>query len=296
MELITFLQSFASPALDSLMLLVTNLGSEAVYIAAIVVIYTAVDARRGRALALLLLASFYANQLLKLAVASQRPFQVEPDVLRSAAAAETAPGHSFPSGHAQGAATFWGQAAAYVRRRWFTLLAAAVVLVVSLTRLYLGVHFPIDVLGGWAVAAALVALALWLELRRVSLSRGARIALGAALPLAFHLVLPTDESGLLLGSFAAFAVGPELVRFEAGGPLRARALLALLALALVFAALFGSSAALSEDVKRLPLVSFSRYLVIGGLVTIVAPLLGRALRLVPASPGGDATGRAARPR
>ncbi len=44
------------------------------------------------------------------------PFQVDPDVLRSAAAAETAPGKSSPSGHAQGAATFRGQASAHAGR------------------------------------------------------------------------------------------------------------------------------------------------------------------------------------
>lgn len=294
MELVYALQSVASPALDRLMMAVTQLGSETVYIALIVVVFVSLDARRGRALALVLLASFYANQVLKLAFTTQRPFQVDPDVLRSAAAADTAPGHGFPSGHAQGSATFWWLAAYYLRRRWFTVLALVVVLAVSLSRVYLGVHMPIDILGGWLFAGGFVVLAAWLERSGLSLGKWLRVVLGVSVPLALHLLVPTEFSGMLLGCFAAFAAGPELVRHEAGGTVLKRTLLALLALALVFAAMFGSSAALAEDVKRLPLVSFTRYLVIGGLVTVVVPLLGRSLGLVPAPSVGAGAREGAR--
>ncbi len=293
MELVYALQSVASPTLDRLMMAVTQLGSETVYIALIVVVFTSVDARRGRALALVLLASFYANQVLKLVFTTQRPFQIDPEVLRSPAAADTAPGHGFPSGHAQGSATFWGLAAAYVRRSWFTVLALAVALGVSVSRVYLGVHMPIDILGGWVLAAAFVALAVWLERSRISLGKGLRIGLGVCVPLALHLLAPTEYSGMLLGCFAAFAAGPELVRHEAGGTLTQRALLCLLALALAFGALLGSSVALPEELKRLPLVSFTRYLAIGALVTVVMPLIGRSLGLAqrPAAHGVSAPPR-----
>lgn len=281
MELVYALQSAASPALDRLMMAVTQLGSETVYIALIVVVFTGVDAQRGRSLALLLLASFYVNQVLKLAFTTQRPFQVDPEVLRSPAAADTAPGHGFPSGHAQGSATFWGVAATYVKRNGFTVLALAIVLGVSVSRVYLGVHMPIDILGGWFVAALFVALAVWLRRSRFSFGKSLTIGLGFGLPLALQLTLPNDMSGMLLGCFAAFAVGPEIVRHEAGGTLVQRVLLCALALALAFGALMGSSVALPEELKRLPLVAFTRYFVIGAVVTVAMPLLGRRLGLAP---------------
>src|SRR5690606_10137234 len=215
-----------------------------------------VDARRGRSLALTLLAGFYLNQLLKAAFSTQRPFQIDPTVARSEAALATAPGSGFPSGHAQGTATFWSLAAAYVRRSWFTLLAAAVVLLVSASRVYLGVHLPIDIVGGLAFGLAVAGLSLYLQRRGVKVGRTTAVVLGLLVPLALHLLVPTEDSGLLMGAFAAFAVGPELVRHDTSGPVLGRVLLAALALALVFGALVGSSALLPEEVKRSGIGSF----------------------------------------
>lgn len=283
MGLVYALQSAASPTLDQLMLALTNLGSEQAYVALLVVAFVAVDARRGRSLALAFLAGFYANLLLKAAFATPRPFQIDPGVARSEAALATAPGSGFPSGHAQGSATFWGLAGAYVRRGWFTALAAAVVALVSVSRVYLGVHLPVDVVGGLAFGLATVGATLYLQRRGFRFGRGAAVALGVAVPLALHLAAPSEESGLLLGAFAAFAAGPELVRHDTSGPVAGRAALAALALALVFAALLGSSALLGEEVKRSALGSFARFLAVGCVGTVLVPWLGRALRLTPAA-------------
>lgn len=288
MGIVYALQGAASPALDGLMLAITQLGSEQAYVALLVVTFVAVDAQRGRSLALTLLASFYLNQVLKGLFSTQRPFQIDPAVGRSEAALATAPGSGFPSGHAQGAATFWAMAAAYVRRGWFTALAAAVVLLVAVSRVYLGVHLPVDIVGGFAFGLAAVGVSLLLQRRGVRLGRGATMALGLIVPLAVHLVSPTEESGLLLGAFAAFAVGPELVRHDTSGPLMGRLLLAVIALALVFGALMGSSVLLPEEVKRSALGSFARFFVIGVVGTALVPWLGRALGLTPARRGGAA--------
>lgn len=290
MGLIHALQGAASPALDAIMLGITQLGSEQAYVVLLVVAFVAVDAERGRSLALTLLAGYYANQLLKAAFFTQRPFQIDPSVARSAAAVATAPGSGFPSGHAQGTATFWALAAAYARRGWFTALAVTVVALVSLSRLYLGVHLPVDVVGGLAVGLATVGVSLYLQRRGVAPGRAATVVLGLLAPLALHLLAPTEDSGLLLGSFAAFAVGPELVRHRTSGPVAGRAALAALALALAFGALLGSSALLPEAVKRSALGSFARYLVIGGVGTVLVPWLGRALRLTPAPLAAAARG------
>lgn len=75
---------------------------------------------------------------------------------------------SFPSGHAAGIACLvttalvlaWPRLRA---RRWWVLLGVLVVVLVGLSRVWLGVHFPTDVLAGWAVGVGwtlLVALLL----------------------------------------------------------------------------------------------------------------------------------------
>lgn len=76
-----------------------------------------------------------------------------------------ASGQSFPSGHALGAFVTFGLLVLLVPRRW--KVAAAVVgglavLLVSYSRLALGVHYLSDVVAGWLLGAALLTLATWL--------------------------------------------------------------------------------------------------------------------------------------
>ena len=77
---------------------------------------------------------------------------------------------SYPSGHSSGIATLvtvalvlaWPQLAPHVRR-WWLALGVVVVVIVGLTRMWLGVHYLSDVLGGWALGVGwslLVATAL----------------------------------------------------------------------------------------------------------------------------------------
>lgn len=282
MELIYALQEAASPALDRFMMLVTNLGSEQVYVALLVLAYVVVDARFGRTLAIIFMSSMYLNAVLKVAFTTQRPFEIDPTVARSPAAVDTAPGHGFPSGHAQGAMTFWGAAAVFVRRHWFTVLAAVVVGAVAVSRLYLGVHMPIDVIGGMTIGLIVISVGVMLQRSNVRLARPLVIVIGLLGPIVLQLLVPLENAGVLLGGLAAFAVGPELVRHETRGPLAGRAILGVIALGLVFAALMGSSALLSEELKRDPIGEYLRYLVIGLVGTVLAPLLGRVTGLTPA--------------
>jgi membrane-associated phospholipid phosphatase len=77
---------------------------------------------------------------------------------------------SFPSGHAMGSATL---ATAVVlllwstRWRWWALSAGLLfVLLVGMSRVYLGVHFPSDILAGWSAAIAWVLAMHWLVASR----------------------------------------------------------------------------------------------------------------------------------
>jgi undecaprenyl-diphosphatase len=71
--------------------------------------------------------------------------------------------YSFPSGHAMASSALamsvvlilW-----HTRWRWGAVAAAALYTVyVGLTRLYLGVHYPSDIIGAWIISAAWVVLA-----------------------------------------------------------------------------------------------------------------------------------------
>lgn len=276
METIRMLQAVASPALDDLMLTVTNLGSETAYIALLVIAYLGFGPRYGGRLGIYLLAAFYLNGVLKGLFDTPRPFVIDPSVLRVPAAEATAGGAGFPSGHAQGAATFWGVAARYARTPWFTVAALVIIALVSLSRIYLGVHMPIDVIGGLVLGGAVVALVPLLDRVRPNGARALLALLAIAVPLAFHLLAPTVDSAMLLGGASGFLVAPLVYAYEPPRGASGRVVVAALGLGLVFVALFGSSALLPEEFKRHALGGYARYLLVALVGLVGAPALAGA--------------------
>ncbi len=197
---IQWLQQFSSPVLDRFFLMVTDIGSHYAYMAIIPFIYWAVDRQVGRRLAGLFLTSMWLNGLLKEYLVMPRPDATAVRVL----ADEPSPG--FPSGHAQGAMTLWGYLAVALRRRWLTWLAVVIIALVSLSRLYLGVHFPGDVLGGLGIAAVLLvlfALLYQLDLGAM-LSVRMRMLLIFLIPLLLYPLYQTGTSEQLIGFFIGF--------------------------------------------------------------------------------------------
>ncbi len=150
MSTIRFLQHLFGPHLKPLFLLLTGLGASAVLWPLLLLYYWLVDPRFARRLSIAFAASFLTNRILKELFATARPFEADP-TLSSAAIERTAGGHGFPSGHAQNAATFYLAWAFRLRRGWLWLAAALLVLAIGLSRLYLGVHLPEDVGGGFVL-------------------------------------------------------------------------------------------------------------------------------------------------
>jgi membrane-associated phospholipid phosphatase len=139
----------AHPLVMEITLGITYLGSSAFLWPVILLWYWLFDPRLARRLGLVLAMSIAINQLLKTAVGSSRPYDLE-EGLASETARRTGMGHGFPSGHTQNTATFWPSVALFHRRWWLWGLAAFLIVAVGVSRLALGVHLPGDVIGGAA--------------------------------------------------------------------------------------------------------------------------------------------------
>jgi undecaprenyl-diphosphatase len=140
--------SCANPGLTAIMRGISLIGAPSVLIAlSVPAILWLV--RTGRTRTVLLFALTMAgaevlDQILKLVFHRPRPAPFF-------ALAEPM-GYSFPSGHALVSLAFFGAGVIFVRpRRWWHFIAALIpVAAIGLSRIYLGVHYPTDVLGGWA--------------------------------------------------------------------------------------------------------------------------------------------------
>jgi membrane-associated phospholipid phosphatase len=133
------------------------LGTEDFFMVVLPIIYWCIDSHLGLLVGVLLMVSTDVNQTLKMALHSTRPYWYSSEV--RGLASETSFG--VPSNHAQSAVVIWGVLAAHLRKWWSWLIAILLMVFIGLSRLFLGVHFPHDVLLGWLIGGLL----LWLTLR-----------------------------------------------------------------------------------------------------------------------------------
>jgi membrane-associated phospholipid phosphatase len=152
MGTIHFLQHLFGPHLGLLFLAITGLGTSALLWPLLLFYSWLVDPVFARRLSIAMAASLLTNRILKEMFGTARPFQIDPRV-SSPLAERTALGHGFPSGHSQNAATFYLAYAFRFQKRWLWAAAALIVIAVGTSRLYLGVHLPEDVGGGFILGA-----------------------------------------------------------------------------------------------------------------------------------------------
>ncbi len=172
------------------------LGTEEFFLVLITLIYWCVNASLGVRLTFALLAADTTSGLLKLAFHTPRPFWVSGGV--KVRAVETS--YGMPSGHALIASTVWPYLAYQLRKAWIWVAAIVLVLLISLSRLYLGVHFPHDVVSGWIFGALLLVLYIWAE-RKIS----SRLAAASLAPQVL-IALVASVAVLILAAVTFIAI------------------------------------------------------------------------------------------
>jgi membrane-associated phospholipid phosphatase len=138
---------------------ITFLGNEEFYLLVAPVIYWCISATLGLRMGLYLMVSAGLNSAFKLLLHGPRPFWVSSEV--KALVIETSFG--VPSGHSQNAVVVWSVLAQGVKRSWAWVAAALIILLLGVSRMYLAVHYPADVITGWSVGLLLLLLLLRLE-------------------------------------------------------------------------------------------------------------------------------------
>jgi membrane-associated phospholipid phosphatase len=272
LELTRALQA-AMPWLAGSMRLASSLGAEEFYLIALPVMFWCISRSLGVELVVLLLATQGLNGLLKGLFKLPRPFWADPRLALS-----TEPTFAFPSGHSQNSAVLFGYLTVILRSPW-RWVALLLILLISASRVYLGVHSVADVLVGWLLGLMVLGSYLWLKPRLTPVFRRwslARHVLAAVVVSAISLVLyllaaaiPNGQPatyaalhtaalaqiyehagtfvGIVAGAWIGLAAEQRLVRFRSDGPLQQRALRLIIGLLVVLALRFGLKAIFPED-------------------------------------------------
>lgn len=139
--------------------LMSFFGSAAFYVPLLVVAYWCLDPRVAARAAVFLSFGSVLNTVLKLFIHAPRPYWTDPSVTGR----EPISSFGMPSGHAQNSAVAWGFAATMTRRRVLWAGAGLMILLIGISRVYLGVHSVGQVIAGWAVGLVLLVVAIRLE-------------------------------------------------------------------------------------------------------------------------------------
>lgn len=287
LEILLFFQSVQNGFLTALANFFSFFGEEIAMILILLSIYWCVDKKKGFILFGNLMTALMCMQILKAIFRIPRPFVKHPELIE-AGRVGTATGYSFPSGHSTGASAFFGSLCKLFGNRLMKAFCIIFIICVPVSRLYLGVHWPMDVITGTAIGLFSVfvlsdAFARLFEnkneLVKVSITTGSAIsAISFIAAMGLHF-LPMDETAFsdlmknmaVLGT-ALIGMGLEEkhIRFKTDGT-RSRKIIRLVA-GLAVILVFQSLKLVFPESIYYP-AAFLRYGLIGIWATYLFPLV-----------------------
>ncbi len=167
------MSNLRNPALTWLFDKLTILGDEKLFVVIAMIVFWCFSKRGGLYMLTVGFASSGIGQALKMLLGIPRPWNLgfeDADPIAKGGWEDSglgkimnklgggADGWSFPSGHTLISVGTYGSLAAWFRNRWFQILGVVLAVLIPFTRLYLGVHTPVDIIGGAALSLLLVLL------------------------------------------------------------------------------------------------------------------------------------------
>ena len=166
MDFLYLLERIRMPGLNEFMLGITYFGDEIAFLVTALIVFWCVDKRKGYYILSVGFIGTIANQFMKLWFRIPRPWVLDEKFTILEQAREAATGYSFPSGHTQSAVGTFGGIAYIVKNKAVRIIALLIAILVPLSRMYVGVHTPLDV-----GVAAVMAVVLIFVLRPIVLGK-----------------------------------------------------------------------------------------------------------------------------
>ncbi|MCF0231729.1 MAG: phosphatase PAP2 family protein [Enterococcus sp.] len=161
----TFLQSIDNPILVGFASFVTEFGQETFLVMILGFIYWCWNKEMGKYAGLNMIASVVFLTMFKNVFLRRRPYFDNEEIkcLRKTTADAdmydiSKQGYSFPSGHASNSISLYGSLAWFIKKKWAFIVAGIMILFIGWSRVYLGNHYPTDVLAGWLLGLVIIVI------------------------------------------------------------------------------------------------------------------------------------------
>ena len=302
MEFLKLLEKIRNPVFDFIFSLITYCGDEIIFMAIAIILFWCVSKKEGYYILTVGFVGTIINQFLKLTFRIPRPWVKDPTFTIVESAREAATGYSFPSGHTQNSVGTFGGVAYAFKEKWVRITCIVFAVLVPFSRMYLGVHTPLDV-----GVSILVAVALILIIRPIINKTEEKpyvmyIFLGVMLAMAIAFVLyvelykfPADidphnyASGLknaytllgaLLGMIIAYPIEQKFIKFETKDKWYINIIKVALGLGLVLGIKAGVKPVLNLIFNGHNVANAFRYMIIVLFAVCVYPLLFSVFRKI----------------
>jgi len=211
LDFIVMIQQIDTPLLDSFFRAITSLGDELFYLLLFSFLLWCVDFYLGIRVGIIFLLSVYVNNGIKEIFQQPRPFDILPEIQKVHAS-----GYGFPSGHAQSSMVVWGSIAYWKKQILIRNLSVLLILLIGFSRIYLGVHFPTDILGGWLFGGLILGLSYFIFLKiKLDFIQGNMVFKIIGITLFPVILLQFQSSPDIISSMAALiGVGYGLLFFH----------------------------------------------------------------------------------
>ncbi|MDA3845945.1 MAG: phosphatase PAP2 family protein [Vallitaleaceae bacterium] len=275
LDIIRSIQEIMSPTLDQIMIWVTMFAEEAMIIGLLTFIFWNIDKVAAKRIGFVLITSMTLNNIIKDLFNYDRPIGEEGIIsLRT----ETATGQAFPSGHTQVATTFYVSMGLWFKKNWLVTLGIVIGLIVGFSRVYLGLHYPKDVVVGF-VLALIISLVFYNVLRNLRDDEG--IMIGAMIVLGIGFFFSHSEDfikayGLLIGFVAGIIFESRMVDFK----MKARFYQKIIRWILGLAIMIGLKVGLKMIFPETDLFNVIRYILFAFIGIGVYPIMFNQLKIL----------------
>ena len=170
-DLIEWVQNTMGSVGETVSKVLSFIGGETIALLVMLVVLFCYKKEAGKRCGYSILAASMWFPMIKNIALRLRPYMVHQDRVTALMKVEedadlmdvVQQGYSFPSGHSATSAASYFSIAREVRKRWMWFLAVIIPLLIGLSRFMVGVHYPTDVLAGWAVGLLAVGFGAVME-------------------------------------------------------------------------------------------------------------------------------------
>lgn len=158
MDLLWWFHDIRTEFLDSFFSYITYFGHIVLPMVVVCIIYWCYDKKTAYKFGISYFAGSILLQYLKITFRIPRPWQIDSKFIPVFTAMDDATGYSFPSGHSQVAGALYTMIFMKTKKKWFKAILVFLIIIVPISRMYLGVHTLLDVSVGLLIGASLSVL------------------------------------------------------------------------------------------------------------------------------------------